>query len=467
MSKGKMMLSKSMFRFRSLINRSANDVFAWHLRARTWERSLPSWGQAKVISSEGRANHLGSKVVLNKKIFGPFWTKIEYEYACYVPNETIKAIQKKGFFTNYEYQITFVPQSNHTCEVIDQFQFSHNYPKIFSYFINRAFVKIPVRMLTYRHEIIDCDLGLLEKYPFQKPLKVLITGSHGMIGTSFLHFLELAGHEVWRLSRSKENREPQAIVWDPQTGHADVGEFEDFDVVINLAGESIVKGRWTKNKKELILKSRYQGTENLVELLKKLKNPPKTFINASGVGYYGDTGSEVVNEKRDPGKGLFISEVCEHWERASRDLEEIGTRVIQTRFGMVLSSAGGGLKTLLLPFKFGLGGMIGNGNQYVNWITIDDVIGSLYHVMMTPSLEGPVNMVSPHPVPNRVFCEKVAKRLKRWMGPPLPEFLVRLFLQQKGEELFLTSIRAEPSRLIETGYTFQYPMLSQALEHII
>ena len=462
------MLSKSMFRFRSLINRSPKDVFAWHLRARTWERSLPSWGQAKVISSEGRANHLGSKVVLNKKIFGPFWRKIEYEYACYVPNETIKAIQKKGFFTNYEYQITFVPQSNHTCEVTDQFQFSHNCPNIFSYFINRAFLKVPVRMLAYRHEIIDCDLGLLEKYPFKKPLKVLITGSHGMIGTNLLQFLEFAGHEVWRLSRSKENQESQTIVWDPQTGQADVGEFEDFDVVINLAGESVVKGLWTKSKKERILKSRYQGTENLVGILKKTKKPPKTFINASGVLYYGDSGNEVKNEKSFPGKGLFLTDVCQLCEKASKDLEEVGTRVIQTRLGMVLSSAGGGLKTLLFPLKCGLGGnKIGNGHQYINWITIDDVIGSLYHLMMTPSIEGPVNVVAPNPVPNRVFCEKLAKRLNRWKGPPLPEFLVRLFLQQKGEELFLTSMRAEPSRLIETGYTFQYPTLSQALEHIV
>ncbi|NGX51453.1 MAG: Epimerase family protein [Chlamydiae bacterium] len=461
------MASKSKFRFRSLVNRSAKDLFAWHLRARVLERSIPPWEDVEVLSSEGRADQPGSKIVVKARIFGPYWRKIELEYREYVPNDSFKAVQIEGFFSHYEYKTTVTPQSEHTCEVVDQFEFSHNFPKILSPFINRSFEKRFSRMLLYRHEIIDNDLGLLEKYPFERPLKILITGSHGLIGKSLFHFLEFAGHEVWHLARSKSDHESHTIVWDPKTGRADREQFENFDAVINLAGESIAKGRWTKRKKERILKSRYKGTEHLVEILKQLKNPPKTFINASAVGYYGDRGSEVVNEKSDPGKGLFLSEVCEYWERASKDLEERGTRVIQTRFGVVLTSAGGALKQMLIPFKWGLGGKFGRGDQYLSWISIDDVIGALYHVMMTPSLDGPVNLVSPHPIPNSIFCKTLAKRLNRWIGPPMPEFIVHHLFGQKGDELLLASTRVEPSRLIETGYTFRYPKLPQALEHIV
>ncbi|QVL58381.1 MAG: TIGR01777 family oxidoreductase [Simkaniaceae bacterium] len=307
---------------------------------------------------------------------------------------------------------------------------------------------------------------MISKYPFKEPLKVLISGSHGLIGKNLGYFLEFAGHDVWHLSRTGLKGE-KTIVWDPKTGECDPSSFEGFDVVVHLAGENIGNGRWTRKKKESVLKSRSKGTENLVEIIKGLSCPPKAFISASAIGYYGNRGSEVVDEESGPGKGLFISEVCEEWERASRELEEKGIRVIHTRFGMVLSSAGGALKKMLTPFKFGLGGKIGNGHQYVSWVAIDDVVGAIYHVMMTPTVKGAVNVVAPNPVPNDILTKKLSKRLNRWMGPPFPEFMIRLLLGQKGEELLLTSTRAEPHRLSESGYHFHYPNLSQALEHVI
>lgn len=461
------MPSKSKFRFRSLINRSVEDVFNWHLRPRMLERCLPPWEDIRVLSSAGRPDHLGSKIAIDGKTIGPFRSKIEMQYTHYVANESFKALQTTGFFSNYEYETIITPQSSHTCEMIDQFEFTHDYPKIASFFINRSFRERLSRILVYKHEMIDHDLTLLEKYPFQQPLKVLISGSHGLIGKNLSHFLEFAGHDVWHLSRSQSKQGEQTIVWDPYAPPAGVELFEGFDAVIHLAGENIAKGRWTKKKKEQILESRSKGTETLVEILKKLKRPPKIYINASAVGYYGNRGSDVVNEESQAGEALFISEVCEHWERASRELEERGVRVVQSRFGVVLSSAGGALKQMLLPFKWGLGGKLGHGHQYISWVSIDDVIGALYHIMMTQALTGPVNIVSPQPVMNMVFCKKLAKRLKRWIGPPLPEFVVHLLFGQKGEELLLTSTRVEPLRLLETGYTFLYPNLSQALQHVV
>jgi len=224
---------------------------------------------------------------------------------------------------------------------------------------------------------------------------------------------------------------------------------------------------WTKKKKNRILKSRREGTKNLVEIVKKLEKPPKVFISASAIGYYGNCGNNIVNENSPPGKNLFISKVCQEWEESSKGLEGKGTRVVWARFGMVLSSAGGALIKMLIPFRWGLGGKLGNGHQYVSWIAINDAIGSIYHIMMTPSLKGAVNIVAPHPVPNDILTKKLSKRLNRWRGIPTPEFILRLLFGQKGEELLLTSIRAEPYRLTESGYHFCYPKLSQALKHVV
>lgn len=456
------MSSTSRFRFRSFIKRPADEAFAWHLRPRMMERSTPPWEDIKMIQTDGRPNIPGSKVVINAKVIALYRQKFVLEYADYVPNESFNVIHKEGFCSGCEYTTSITPQSEHSCEVIDQFEFTHKLPKVLSLFMNGFIKKRLARLLQYKHEMIYNDLGLFEKYPFEKPLKILITGSHGFIGKNLTSFLEFAGHDVWHLSRTKKQDDVNTLVWDdPDTS------FEGFDVAINLSGENIGKGRWTSAKKERILKSRYEVTERLVETLKKLKHPPKTFINASAVGYYGDQGSDVVNESSPPREGLFISEVCEHWERSSRDLEETGVRVVQSRFGMVLSSGGGALPRILIPFKLGLGGTIGSGHQYLSWVAIDDVIGALYHIMMTPSISGPVNVSSPNPVTNAVFAKKLASYLKRWIGPPVPEFFIRMLMGQKGEELLLASTRVEPKVLIDSGYSFQFPKLQLALEHIV
>ncbi|MCB1073075.1 MAG: TIGR01777 family oxidoreductase [Chlamydiia bacterium] len=460
------MISKSRFQFRSLINRSPEEVFGWHLKDRMLERCIPPYESISILNSEGRPNVIGSKIAFRAKFLGLFSTTVNLEYTEFVPDESFTIIAKDGRLKELKYKTAITPQSEHTSEIIDSFAFSHNFPRIFNPLINRILQKRLFRIVNYKHEMIDHDIGMLRKYPFERPLKVLVSGSHGLIGKNLAYFLEFAGHDVWHLSRFG-SKEEKTLIWDPKTGECDSRQFEGFDVVVHLAGENIGEGRWTKKKKERVLKSRSKGTENLVQIFKGLKNPPKAFISASAVGYYGNRGAEVVDETSGPGKGLFISQVCEEWERASRELEEKGVRVVHTRFGMVLSSAGGALKKMMTPFKWGLGGKLGNGHQYVSWVAIDDVVGSIYHVMMTPSLQGAVNVVAPNPVPNDILTKKLSKRLNRWIGPPLPEFVIRMILGQKGEELLLTSTRVEPLRLNESGYHFHYPKLTQALEHVV
>ena len=459
------MISKNKFQFRSLINRSSKEVFDWHLRNRMLERSIPPYEKITIISSNARPNQIGSKIILRTKFLGLILTTTSLEYTDFISNESFTKIAKEGLLKKLQHKTLITPQNNHTCEVIDCFVFSHDWC-FFNLLINYSLQKRIARILRYKHNLINHDIGIIKKYPFEKPLKVLISGSHGLIGKNLAYFLEFLGHDVWYLTRLK-SKEKKTIFWNDKTGESNLRSFEGFDIIVHLAGENIGKGRWTKKKKNRILKSRCEGTKNLVEIVKKLEKPPKVFISASAIGYYGNCGNDIVNENSPPGKNLFISKVCQEWEESSKGLEEKGIRVVWARFGVVLSSAGGALRKMLIPFRWGLGGKLGNGHQYVSWIAINDAIGSIYHIMMTPSLEGAVNIVAPHPVPNDILTKKLSKRLNRWRGIPTPEFILRLLFGQKGEELLLTSIRAEPYRLIESGYHFCYPELSQALKHVV
>ncbi|MBI3211872.1 MAG: TIGR01777 family protein [Simkania negevensis] len=311
------------------------------------------------------------------------------------------------------------------------------------------------------------DVEMLKRYTFQKPLRILISGSHGLLGSALYYYLNFMGHEVYRLERKQQKTEEKIVMWDSTSGRVQLSDLENFDAVINLSGENIGKGRWTKKKKDKILKSRVTITENLACAILKLKSPPKLFINASAVGFYGSKGNDAIPENSPPGKGMFISEVCQHWERAARELEERGIRVVLTRFGAVLSPKGGMLKKFLLPFQLGLGGKIGSGKQFMSWITIDDLVAAVYHILMTSSIKGAVNIVSPQPIRNEEFAKALAKKIKRWQGPPLPIFALKLFFGQKGEELFLASIRAYPEKLIQSHFDFHYPSLQQAFDHLL
>ena len=460
-------MSTSKFIFRSLINRPLEQVMEWHLRPNMEVRAIPPWETFKIGGIEGRPDQEGSRFHVHAKLWGPFWQDCTLQYCHFVPEESFEITQVEGPFTEWLYKMKVIQQGDHACEIIDRFTFTHHCPKILTFLINYQFERRFSRILKYKHAILQNDLDLLDKYKYDKPLKVLMSGSRGFVGSTFLKFLEFAGHDVWRLSRSQSEGEEKTLLWDPERSDMDSAELEGFDAVIHLAGENIGKGWWTGRRKASILKSRYKGTEHLVKALSMLKTPPKTFICASAVGYYGDRAATVLQEESAPGEGQFLSEVCQYWERAAKELEEKGVRVVRTRFGMVLSAGGGALKKMLLPFQLGLGGKVGHGHQYISWIALDDLIGSLYHVLMTSSLEGAVNCVSPHPVMNGCFAKELARALNRWPGPPFPAFMVRLLLGQKGEELLLSSTRVEPKKLVETGYNFQFPTLRQALEHVI
>jgi uncharacterized protein (TIGR01777 family) len=294
-------------------------------------------------------------------------------------------------------------------------------------------------------------------------MRMLLTGSSGLIGQALLSPLTSNGHKVVRLTRSPASG--RYILWNPDAGTVNTDDLEDFEAIVHLAGESIV-GRWTPEKKARILASRIKGTRLLCESLAHLRSHPIVLVSASAIGYYGDRGDQALDEE-SPAGSLFLSEVAKAWETATDPAARIGIRVVNLRIGFVLSKAGGGLATMLLPFKLGIGGRVGSGHQYMSWIAVDDVVGAISHALLSDSLRGPVNAVAPHPVTNLEFTKTLGRVLGRPTIFPLPAFAARLLLGEMANELLLASTRVSPSRLLASGYEFRFPDLQGALRHVL
>jgi hypothetical protein len=295
-------------------------------------------------------------------------------------------------------------------------------------------------------------------------MKVLVSGSNGLIGRAFMESLFAGGHEATRLTRGNRVVAPR-VLWNPVTGSLEPRLLEGFDAVVHLAGENIA-GRWTPALKEKIRDSRVKGTAFLAQALAGLARPPRVFVCASAVGYYGDRGEEVLTEESGPGEG-FLPEVCRAWESAGDPAARRGIRVVHLRFGVALSRRGGALAKMLLPFRLGLGGRLGSGRQWWSWVSLEDARGAILHAIQTETLSGPVNVTAPAPVTNAEFTRALGRALRRPTLLPLPAFLARLALGEMADSLLLASARAEPQKLLSTGYRFRHPTLSSALPVLV
>lgn len=296
-------------------------------------------------------------------------------------------------------------------------------------------------------------------------MKVIISGTSGLVGSALASFLDAEDYQVFKLVRGKADLLPHEIAWDPQRGVVDPGLLEGVDVVIHLAGESIM-GRWTARKKKNIESSRVDSTTLLADALSRLKRPPTLFICASAIGYYGDQGDKWLTEHSPKGEG-FLADVCEKWEKATKGASHAGIRTVNLRLGMVLSEAGGALKQMLPPFRWGLGGRLGSGLQYMSWITLYDLLHVIEFTIHSLQLAGPVNAVTPFPVQNSEFTKSLAEELEKPAILPIPAFAVKLLFGQMGEELLLSSARVKPQKLEEAQFVFTYPQIDDALIHCL
>jgi hypothetical protein len=296
-------------------------------------------------------------------------------------------------------------------------------------------------------------------------MNILVTGASGLIGQALIPVLKTGRHHVICLVRFKPRGGESLVYWDPAGGDIDAPNLEGFDAVVHLAGEPIT-GRWNAAKKRAIRQSRVKSTRLLCETLARLASRPRVLVAASASGYYGDRGNEVLREESEAGSS-FLSQVCQEWEAATKPAAESGIRVVNLRFGFVLSPAGGGLAKMLPAFKMGVGGKIGSGRQYLSWIGIDDLVQIILFATTTEALHGPANAVAPNPVTNLEFTKTLARVLGRPAFFPMPAFAVRLAFGEMGEELLLASTRVEPAQLLSAGYQFRFIQLEGALRHLL
>jgi len=297
-------------------------------------------------------------------------------------------------------------------------------------------------------------------------MKILITGASGLIGKALQKSFAEKGYEMLLATRSKPEK-PSEIQWDTGKGFADedLPRLDALDAIVHLAGESIT-GRWTDEKKRRLMDSRVDGTRNIVETIGKLQNKPKVLLNASAIGIYGDRADELMTEDSAAGD-TFLAEIGKNWEAEAVKAEDFGVRVVRLRIGIVLAKDGGALAQMLTPFKFGLGGTIGSGKQWMSWIALEDIVRIFNFALENENLSGAVNTVAPNPATNEQFTDTLGAVVHRPTFLPLPAFAVNLAFGEMGDALLLASTRVVPKKLEEAGFMFDFPDLKTALEQAI
>ena len=451
------------FIHRSRIRAPAAEVFRWHASPGAFTRLSPPWEQVEVVSQQGGIEP-GGKVTLRIPL-GPARIHWQLEHRDFVPDRQFCDVQISGPFRSWLHTHRMEPDGPDACTLEDRIDYELPYGAA-GRTLTAGFVRRQLqRLFVYRHATTKDDIDAQRYFAGRSTMQIVVAGASGLIGSSLVAFLQTAGHHVRRLVRG-EAKTAGDIRWDPAAGTVDQAALSGCDAVVNLAGESIAAHRWTACQKQKILSSRVESTKLLADALTSMNPRPKVWVGASAIGYYGDRGDEQLDESSRPGEG-FLPDVCRQWEAAMQPAAAAGIRVVHARFGVVLSPAGGALKTMLTPFRLGLGGRIGNGRQFMSWIALDDAIGAIYQALMTESLAGAVNLVTPNPVTNQEFTKTLGRVIRRPTIFPMPAPAARLALGEMADALLLASARVHPARLLTSGYAFRYPDLEPALRHLL
>jgi len=435
-------------------------VFDWHERSGALERLTPPWGEVEVLRREGGIRD-GGEVVLRVHR-GPVSFKWELRHRDYEHGRQFRDEQVSGPLKSWAHTHRFSARPGGGTIMEDEIELEPPLGPAGAA-LGPAFIRTELeRLFRFRHRRLFTDLARHAEHAGKPRLTVAITGASGLIGTNLTHFLTTGGHRVLRLVRDSREVGEGAIYWNPATGEIDSAGLAGVDAVVHLAGTAIAPGRWTDDRKRSILGSRVTGTELIAKTLASMKNGPRTLVSASAVGYYGDRGQERLDESATSGKG-FLAEVCRAWEGATVAAERAGIRVVHLRGGVVLSPAGGALGQMLLPFKMGVGGRIGSGQQYLSWIDLDDLIALVHHALYTSTLRGAVNGTAPNPVTNATFSTELGRALGRPTLIPVPALAVKAAFGQLGTEALLWGQRVLPKRAIDSGFNFFYEGVDDSL----
>jgi uncharacterized protein (TIGR01777 family) len=451
----------------------ADTAFSYHDRPGALDRLLPPWQNLKIIQ-RSCGIHVGERVLM--KIGTPIGISVSWlaEHTVYDPPKLFVDQTVKGPVAFWRHEHQFSPGNAGHCRLTDSIEYRLPMGWLGQALGGAYFKSELQRMFRYRHQVTRDDLSLQQRWQAQGPLRIAVSGSSGMVGTQLVALLRTAGHTVLPLRRpvgssTDANRQKASdyLEWSPKSGLTNPEEAEGLDVVIHLAGKGIAEHRWSESVKKEIRDSRVVATQKLASQLAALDSPPKVFVSASAIGLYGNRGDEVLDESSAPGVG-FLSEVAKEWERAADPLRSCGkTRVVHPRLGVVLHPRFGAMAKLLTPLRLGLGGPMGSGRQYWSWISIDDCIGAIYHLMMDSRAEGGVNLVAPESLPNKQFVERIARVLWRPAFLPAPAFGLKLLLGEMAGPLLLDSTRCIPTQLTSLGYQFRHPQLSEAVSYLL
>jgi len=443
-------------------------VWQWYDSPGAFRRIMPEWEGITPLQAGALKNGETTKF---KVRIGPIKKKWVAQHHSVVQGEVFHDRMVKGPFGTWEHEHRFTPVDANTSQIHDIVQW-----------------KLPLHMLTwwtapftvkgrmdqmfaYRANRVNSDLTRIDEFEHLARQKVLVSGSTGLIGMQLCAFLAAAGHEVTRLIRPTTRIPPDAsndsvVVWDDLKGEVIEGDLNGFDTVIHMAGAGIGDKRWNKKRKEIIEKSRTVPTNNLTTLLGQLDRPPKTFICSSAIGLYGNSQEKMLDENSEAGDD-FLAKTVLNWEAAAQPAVDAGIRTIWIRTGIVVTSMGGALKKLLLPAKLGAGGPVGGGKQYYSWISLDDQIYAIQHLMMTKECQGPYNLTAPNPVTQKQFAKSIGRVLRRPAFMPLPGFVLKILLGQMAQSLVLNGQRVLPNRLVASGYDFQDDNLELCLRRCL
>lgn len=433
---------------------SAAEAFAWHTRPGALERLSPPWAPPVIVHREGDLR--GGRVELRvpTPVGGARWVA---EHDGYEEGVSFRDRQIEGPFAEWVHTHRFVPRGTDRCLLVDDIQWALPLGGLGRLVAGGTVRDDLLRTFTFRHARTRHDL-VRQRELGGSPLRVAVSGASGLVGRALVAFLGTGGHEVLSLVR-RPARTPHEVQWDPAAGTVDRARLEGLDAIVHLAGENVGE-RWTDARKRAIVDSRVLGTRALADAILALDAPPRAFVSASAVGFYGDRGDELLDEGSAGGSG-FLAETCRAWEDEARRAEP-RTRVVRARIGVVLTALGGALGKMLPPFRKGVGGVVGDGRQFVPWISLDDLVAALVTAVRVESLEGPVNVVA-DAVPNAALTRTLGRALGRPTFVPVPAAMIKALFGEMGREVLLGGQRVAPRRLREVGFRFEHPDLASLL----
>ncbi|GAB1342752.1 TIGR01777 family oxidoreductase [Gemmatimonas sp.] len=448
------------FRRRVRVPVPVSQLFAWHERPGAFLRLSPPWDRPVVVSHVGGIRD-GAKVELRVHA-GPIPTTWRLEHRDYIANQQFRDVLLEGPFSSWVHTHSFEADGDGASILDDHIVYELPLGALGAA-VGGGFASDTLdRVFTYRHAVTVGDLERHAEFAHRPRLRVAITGATGFIGTQLAAFLSTGGHEVLRIGRGPVRPGVVDVSWDPARGQLDASALEGIDAVIHLAGASIAE-RWTAEHQRAIRDSRVEGTSLLAHTIAGLSHKPRVLLSGSAIGVYGSRGDEVLTERSSFGRD-FLADVGRAWELATRPAENAGIRVVHLRTGIVQGAAGGALAKQAPLFKFGLGGPLGSGTQWVSPIALDDHIGAMHFCLMRDDIAGPVNLVAPEAVTNRAFTEVLARVLSRPALAPAPAFALRLALgADMANATVLASQRVIPEVLQEKGFRWRFPNLEQTL----